>query len=89
MPVEQMLRRHVPRRVFRSLSAPLKLVWDANKRQAPRSPMSPALEAELTSYFAADVASLGPLIGRDLAEVWARFQAQPVAPWTSRKQSEQ
>jgi len=74
MPVEQMVRRLVPRRIFRMLRAPLKLVWDANKRQAPRSPMSPALEAELTDYFAPDVASLSELIGRDLAAAWPRFR---------------
>ena len=79
-PVERTVRRMVPGRAFRVLSAPLKVVWDANKRQAPRSPMPVALEAELTSYFAPDVASLSELVGRDLTAAWPRFRGQPAAP---------
>jgi hypothetical protein len=79
-PVERMVRRLVPARAFQVLSAPLKVVWDANKRQAPRSPMPSALEEELTSYFASDVASLSELVGRDLTAAWPRFRAQPAAP---------
>ena len=74
MPIEQAVRRVMPTRLFRVLSAPLRVVWDANKRQAPRSPMPPELEAELTDYFAPDVASLSELIGRDLAAAWPRFR---------------
>ena len=79
-PVERTVRRLVPARAFRVLTAPLKVAWDANKRQAPRSPMAPALEEELTSYFAPDVASLSELVGRDLAAAWPRFRGQPAAP---------
>lgn len=74
MRVETAVRRVMPGRVFRVLSAPLKVAWDANKRQAPRSPMPPELEAELTSYFAPDVASLSELVGRDLTAAWPRFR---------------
>lgn len=73
-PVERTVRRVVPARAFRVLTAPLKTIWDANKRQAPRSPMAPELEAELTEYFAPDVASLSELVGRDLAAAWPRFR---------------
>lgn len=79
-PIERTMRRVIPPRAFNILSAPLRAIWSANKRPAPRSPMSPALEEELTKYFAPDVASLGELIGRDLSEVWPRFrQPQAVA----------
>jgi hypothetical protein len=73
-PLEEAVRRVVPRRAFRTLSTPLRVIWDANKRQAPRSPMAPELEAELTKYFAPDVASLSELVGRDLSDAWPRFQ---------------
>lgn len=73
-PVERTVRRVVPARAFRVLSAPLRAMWDANKRQAPRSPMAPDLEAELTEDFAPDVASLSELVGRDLSEAWPRFR---------------
>jgi hypothetical protein len=36
--------------------------------------MAPELEAELTEYFAPDVASLSELIGRDLSAAWPRFK---------------
>jgi len=77
MPVEMVVRRLVPRRLFGVLKAPLKAVWDANLRQAPRPPMSAELETELTDYFAPDVASLRRLIGRDLAAAWPRFRDAP------------
>ena len=77
-PVERTVRRLFPARAFRVLSAPLRVIWDANKRQAPRSPMAPELEAELTAYFAPDVAALSELVGRDLSAAWPRFR-QPVA----------
>lgn len=73
-PAERTVRRLIPAQAFRVLSAPLRVVWDANKRQAPRSPMAPDLEAELTAYFAPDVASLSELVGRDLSAAWPRFQ---------------
>jgi hypothetical protein len=72
-PIERTVRRVIPPRVFSIFSAPLRAIWSANKRPAPRSPMSPALAEELTEYFAADVASLSELIGRDLSEAWPRF----------------
>jgi hypothetical protein len=73
-PVERTVRRIVPAGAFRVMSAPLRAIWSANKRPAPRSPMSPELEAELTKYFAPDVASLSELVGRDLSEAWPRFR---------------
>ncbi len=76
--IESGMRRVLPAPVFRAVTAPLKFVWDANTRQKPRDPMPPALEAELTSYFAPDVASLSELIGRDLTAAWPRFR-EPVA----------
>lgn len=80
-PVERTVRRIIPARAFRVLSAPLRAIWSANKRPAPRSPMSVDLEQELTEYFAPDVASLSELIGRDLAEAWPRFsQPRPERP---------
>lgn len=80
-PIERTVRRVVPARAFRVLSAPLRVIWDANKRPAPRSPMAPELEAELTKYFAPDVASLSELVGRDLAAAWPRFsQPRPEHP---------
>lgn len=72
--VESGVRRVLPAPVFRVLAAPLKYVWDANTRQKPRDPMPPALEEELTSYFAPDVASLSELVGRDLTVAWPRFR---------------
>ncbi|MEP7379909.1 MAG: sulfotransferase domain-containing protein [Chloroflexota bacterium] len=72
--VESGIRRVLPAPVFRVLTAPLKFLWDANTRQKPRDPLSPALEAELTSYFAPDVASLSELVGRDLTAAWPRFR---------------
>ena len=72
-PIEHGVRRVVPERAFRLLSAPLRAIWSANKRPAPRSPMTPELEAELTKYFAPDVASLSELVGRDLGVAWPRF----------------
>jgi hypothetical protein len=74
MPVELIVRRLIPRRMFAFLSRPLKRAWDANTRLAPRAPMPVELEAELTDYFAPDVASLSQLIGRDLAAAWPRFR---------------
>jgi hypothetical protein len=73
-PIERGVRRVVPASAFRVLSTPLRVIWDANKKQAPRSPMPPALEEELTAYFAPDVASLSELIGRDLSAAWPRFK---------------
>jgi hypothetical protein len=73
-PVERKVRQIVPARAFRVLSAPFRAAWNANKRPAPRSPMPPQLEAELTEYFAPDVASLSELVGRDLSEAWPRFR---------------
>jgi hypothetical protein len=73
-PLERALRRVIPPRAFNVLAAPLRALWSANKRPAPRSPMAPELEAELTEYFAPDVASLSELVGRDLSEVWPRFR---------------
>ena len=78
-PIERTVRRIVPARLFRVLSTPLRVIWDANKRQAPRSPMAPELEAELTDYFARDVASLSELVGRDLSAAWPRFRRPVVA----------
>lgn len=75
MPVEMLIRRLIPRRLFAFLSAPLRRIWEANTRLAPRAPMAPELEAELTDYFAPDVAALSQLIGRDLAAAWPRFRA--------------
>jgi len=77
-PVERTVRRLIPAQAFRVLSAPLRVIWDANKRQAPRSPMAPDLEAELTAYFAPDVETLSGLVGRDLTAAWPRFR-RPVA----------
>jgi hypothetical protein len=57
------------------LTAPLKLLWDANSKQKPRAPMAPELEQELTAYFASDVAALSALVGRDLALAWPRFRS--------------
>jgi hypothetical protein len=73
-PVERTVRRVIPAGAFRILSAPLRAIWSANKRPAPRSPMAPELEEELTKYFAPDVASLSELVGRDLSEAWPRFR---------------
>lgn len=73
-PVERTVRRVVPAGAFRVLSAPLRAAWNANKRPASRSPMPPQLEAELTEYFAPDVASLSELVGRDLSGAWPRFR---------------
>jgi hypothetical protein len=73
-PIERTVRRLMPARAFRVLSAPLRVIWDANKRQKPRDPMPPELEAELTEYFAPDVASLSELVGRDLSVAWPRFR---------------
>ena len=78
-PVERGVRRVMPAGMFRLLSAPLRAIWSANKRPEPRSPMSPELEAELTRYFAPDVASLSELVGRDLSEVWPRFRRPAAA----------
>ena len=78
-PIERAVRRVMPARVFQVLSAPVRAIWSANKRQAPRSPMSPALEEELTAYFAPDVASLSELIGRDLSAAWPRFRTKETA----------
>jgi hypothetical protein len=74
-PIEYGVRRIVPVPVFRVLTAPLKLLWDANSKQKPRAPMAPELEQELTAYFAPDVAALSALVGRDLATVWPRFRS--------------
>jgi hypothetical protein len=74
MPVEMLVRRLIPRRLFAFLSAPLRRIWEANTRLAPRARMSAELQAELTGYFSADVASLGQLIGRDLTAAWPRFR---------------
>lgn len=83
MPVEMLVRRLIPRRLFAFLSAPMRRIWEANTRLAPRAPMSHELEAELTDYFVPDVASLSQLIGRDLAAAWPRFRdahsRQPLA----------
>lgn len=80
-PVERAVRRVVPARLFNVLSAPLRAIWSANKRPEPRSPMAPELEAELTGYFAPDVASLSELVGRDLSEAWPRFsRPRPALP---------
>ena len=73
-PIERGVRRVVPESAFRVLSAPLRAKWSANKRPAPRSPMTPELEAELTKYLAPDVASLSELVGRDLGVAWPRFR---------------
>ena len=73
-PIERAVRKVMPERLFRVLSTPLRAIWSANKRQAPRSPMAPELEAELTRYFAPDVASLSALVGRDLSVEWPRFR---------------
>jgi hypothetical protein len=74
-PVERGVRRVIPARVFNVLAAPLRALWSANKRPAPRSPMPPDLEQELTAYFAPDVAQLGELVGRDLTVAWPRFRS--------------
>ncbi|MEP7361142.1 MAG: sulfotransferase [Chloroflexota bacterium] len=87
-PIERGLRRVIPARAFRVLSAPLKIAWDANTKQEPRAPIAPELQEELTAYFAPDVAALSELIGRDLSAAWPRFRrfrsesaaAQPTAP---------
>jgi hypothetical protein len=73
-PVERTVRRIVPARLFRVLTTPLRVIWDANKKQAARSPMAPELEAELMKYFAPDVASLSELVGRDLSVAWPRLR---------------
>jgi hypothetical protein len=73
-PIERTVRRVIPARAFRVLSTPLRAIWSANKRPAPRSPMAPEIEEELTKYFAPDVASLSELVGRDLSEAWPRFR---------------
>lgn len=78
-PIERTVRRIVPARLFRVLSTPLRVIWDSNKRQAPRAPMAAELEAELTSYFTPDVASLSELVGRDLSAVWPRFRGPQAA----------
>ena len=78
-PIERTVRRVVPARLFRVLSTPLRVVWDANKRQAPRSPIAAELEAELTQYFAPDVASLSELVGHDLSVAWPRFRGPQAA----------
>ncbi|HUP83882.1 MAG TPA: sulfotransferase [Candidatus Limnocylindria bacterium] len=78
-PIEKGVRRVMPQSLFRVLSAPLRAIWSANKRPAPRSPMAPELEEELTRYFAPDVASLSELVGRDLSQAWPRFQRPEVA----------
>ena len=85
--VESAVRRVLPAGAFKALSRPLRVVWDANTRQKARPPMPPALEAELTAYFAPDVASLSELIGRDLSVEWPRFRdtgsLDPLASETS------
>jgi hypothetical protein len=75
MHIELGIRRHVPAPLLNVLLAPVKLAWEFNRRTVPRSPMAPELEAELTEYFAPDVASLSDLVGRDLSLTWPRFRS--------------
>jgi hypothetical protein len=78
-PIEHGVRRVIPPRAFQVLSAPLRLVWEANTKQKPRTPMAPELEQELTAYFAPDVAALSELMGRDLSAAWSHYRKEPAA----------
>jgi hypothetical protein len=76
---------------FVGLSAPYRRTLRANRRRLPRERLPADLGAELTDYFAADVAELSELLGRDLTTAWPRFRpgSEAQLAWTSRKQSEQ
>jgi hypothetical protein len=51
-----------------------------NRRPAPRPPLPPELRAQLQQEFADEVDRTGAMLGRDLAALWFRRQAEQARP---------